>query len=136
MDINEIKDELTRRGWTQADLAEKIGYSHGSIRKLLSGERPLTESTAKHIELLFATTREAVFVFSVNIPECKCRSWVPSWDTLKPSEKERALRAVISEIIERYADKGFEYLTEADKQAMSRESLPGGDCLAADDSEE
>lgn len=69
MTISEIKDELSRRGWTQADLAEKLAYSAKSLYEVMRGARPMTASLRRHIELLLSEPRETILVYKVDLTD-------------------------------------------------------------------
>ena len=38
-----ILDLIDERGWTQADLATRLGFSHKHVNQLVKGKVPLTE---------------------------------------------------------------------------------------------
>lgn len=67
MTTDEIKELLAARGWTQAELAEKLGCNAKSLNEVLRGARPLTETMNRHIELLLREQDEAVFVYRINL---------------------------------------------------------------------
>lgn len=119
MDITEIKQELKRRGWTNAMLAEKIGKNPNYVSNVLSGSTKLTESTAKHIALLFESTRTVFFAYAVDVPEATCRSWVPGFENLTPRQQVEAVKAVVVETLKKLAKNGYEALTEEDRRAMA-----------------
>ena len=62
-----IFDLIEERGWTQADLATRLGFSHKHISRLIKGKVLLTEEAALHLGLVFGTsagfwlTREACY---------------------------------------------------------------------------
>lgn len=67
MTTDEIKELLAARGWTQAELAEKLGCNAKGLNEVLRGARPLTETMNRHIELLLREQDEAVFVYRINL---------------------------------------------------------------------
>lgn len=69
MNIDDIKEELKRRGWTYIDLAEKLAMGKSSIYNIMNGVSPLKESLSRHIELLFSVPESAVLVYKVNLTE-------------------------------------------------------------------
>lgn len=119
MTIDEIKQELKARGWTYADLANRLKMNEGSLKGILSGGRVLTKTLENHIELLFQQTRTAVFVYSVDIPDGTCREWVPGWDDMTQKQRECAVRAVVMKTLERLKQIGMECLSEQDREAMA-----------------
>ena len=60
-----IVDLIEERGWTQAELAERLGYSARHVSRLVQGKVALTEDAALRLEPLlganagFWLTREA-----------------------------------------------------------------------------
>lgn len=69
MNIDDIKEELKRRGWTYIDLAEKLAMGKSSIYNIMNGVSPLKESLSRHIELLFSVPEMAVLVYKINLTE-------------------------------------------------------------------
>lgn len=67
MTTDEIKKTLAARGWTQAELAEKLGCNAKGLNEVLRGARPLTETMNRHIELLLRENDEAIFVYRINL---------------------------------------------------------------------
>ena len=45
-----VLDLLEERGWTQTELASRLGYSAKHVNQMLKGKAPLTESTALRLE--------------------------------------------------------------------------------------
>lgn len=62
-----IQDLMEERGWTQAELAERLGYSVKHVSQLVNGKVPLSEEAAMRLERVlgstasFWLTREAKF---------------------------------------------------------------------------
>jgi HTH-type transcriptional regulator/antitoxin HigA len=62
-----IVDLIEERGWTQAELADRLGYSPKAVRHLLGGQASLTEAVAHDLERVlgvpahFWLTREAQY---------------------------------------------------------------------------
>ncbi|MEX2515439.1 MAG: HigA family addiction module antitoxin [Gammaproteobacteria bacterium] len=51
-----IADLLEERGWSQADLASRLGYSTKHVSQLINGKVPLTEDTALRLERVLGST--------------------------------------------------------------------------------
>lgn len=51
-----ISDLLEERGWTQADLATRTGFTRKHINLLLNGKAPITEETALRLERVLGST--------------------------------------------------------------------------------
>lgn len=51
-----IADLLEERGWTQAELALRTGFTRKHINQLLKGEAPISEETALKLEKVFGST--------------------------------------------------------------------------------
>jgi len=45
-----IADVLEERGWTQAELARRLGYTEKHVSQLINGKAPITEDTASRLE--------------------------------------------------------------------------------------
>ncbi len=56
-----LKEELQKRGMSQADLSRKSGISAGHITKVLNGDRGLGEQALKGIAEAFHVPPELVF---------------------------------------------------------------------------
>lgn len=95
MTIQEIKEELVRRGWTQADLAEKLAYNAKSLYEVLRGARPMTETLLRHIELLFAEPNEVLLVYKVDISNGQTEKLRNENDELNESARTVAVEAVL-----------------------------------------
>jgi HTH-type transcriptional regulator/antitoxin HigA len=53
-----ILDMAEERGWTQAELAQRLGYSEKHISQLINGKVPLTVDAAQRLERVFGSTIE------------------------------------------------------------------------------
>ena len=53
-----ISEELDERGWSQADLAEIIGKTPGTVNELIKGKRKVTPDTAEGLAAAFGTSAE------------------------------------------------------------------------------
>jgi HTH-type transcriptional regulator / antitoxin HigA len=53
-----IQEELTARGWTQADLARVLGRPLQSVNMIVNGKKRITAETAKALGLAFGTGPE------------------------------------------------------------------------------
>ena len=51
-----ILDILEERGWSQSELAERIGYTRKHIDQLIQGNASLTEETALNLERVLEST--------------------------------------------------------------------------------
>jgi HTH-type transcriptional regulator / antitoxin HigA len=51
-----ISDVLDERGWSQADLASRTGFTSKHIFKLLRGDAPITQDTAAKLEKVLGST--------------------------------------------------------------------------------
>ena len=51
-----ILDVLDERGWTQALLAKRMGYSEKHVGQLVNGKAPLTENAAVRLECVLGST--------------------------------------------------------------------------------
>ena len=60
-----ILDLIEERGWTQANLATRLGFNHKHVNQLIEGKVPLTEEAASRLAQALGTsagfwlTREA-----------------------------------------------------------------------------
>lgn len=45
-----IADVLEDRGWTQAELARRLGYTEKHVSQLINGKAAITEDTASRLE--------------------------------------------------------------------------------------
>jgi len=53
---NTITDVLEERGWTQAELAKRTGFTPKHINQLLKGDAPITQDTAAKLEKVLGST--------------------------------------------------------------------------------
>jgi HTH-type transcriptional regulator/antitoxin HigA len=53
-----IREELEARGWSQADLAERLGLPLRLISELVAGERAVTPETARGLAQAFESSPE------------------------------------------------------------------------------
>ncbi|MCC5627458.1 HigA family addiction module antidote protein [Nostoc sphaeroides CHAB 2801] len=51
-----IADLLEERDWTQAQLAERLGYTTKHISQLINGKAPINEETALKLERVMGST--------------------------------------------------------------------------------
>jgi len=51
-----INDLLEERGWTQADLATRTGFTTKHVNLLLKGKAPISEETALRLERVLGST--------------------------------------------------------------------------------
>ncbi|MGE3954283.1 MAG: helix-turn-helix domain-containing protein [Parachlamydiales bacterium] len=50
-----LKGLRTREGWTQADLASRLGVNQSNVSKMERGVRPIGKEMAKRLATLFKT---------------------------------------------------------------------------------
>lgn len=120
MTIQDIKNVLAERGWTQAQLADKLHIKIGSLRNILSGQAPLTEQLAAHIELLFKDTQQQLLMYKVTFPEVVCESWLPGWEQLTPDQRKEAIEQVLLKAAEQLADEYKRKLTGEELELLER----------------
>ncbi len=53
-----LREELETRGWTQADLAERMGRPLRSINEIINGKKAVTAETAIGLGHAFGTSAE------------------------------------------------------------------------------
>lgn len=51
-----IADVLEERGWTQAELARRLGYTEKHVSQLINGKAAITEDTASRLERVLGST--------------------------------------------------------------------------------
>jgi len=51
-----IADVLEERGWTQAELARRLGYTEKHVSRLINGKAVITEDTASRLECVLGST--------------------------------------------------------------------------------
>ena len=120
MTIDEIKAALAERGWTQAQLAEKLHIKTGSLRNILSGQVTLTEQLAAHIELLFKDTQQQLLMYKVTFPDAVCESWLPGWEQLTPEQRKTAIEQVLLKAAEQLAEEYKRKLTGEELELLER----------------
>ena len=89
-----ILDLIDERGWTQADLAARLGFSHKHVNQVIKGKAPLTEEAALRLGQVlgasagFWLTREARYRERVVRLKSASRhaSWTPWLDELPVRE--------------------------------------------------
>jgi HTH-type transcriptional regulator/antitoxin HigA len=85
-----IMDAIEERDWTQAQLAERLGYTEKHVSLLINAKVPITEESAQKLSRVIGSTpefwlrREAQYRAQlVQIEEREClQSWVPWLDRL------------------------------------------------------
>ena len=93
-----ILDLIEERGWTQADLAARLGFSHKHVNQLVKGKVPLTEEAALRLGQVLSTSagfwlsREARYRARVVRLESASRhaAWTPWLDELPVRELMKA----------------------------------------------
>ena len=51
-----IADVLEERGWSQAEFAQRIGYTTKHVNQLIRGRAAVSEDTALHLERVLGST--------------------------------------------------------------------------------
>lgn len=95
MTLEDIKNELNRRGMTQADLAQKLCLSKDAVNKVLNGRAPLTDTLKRHIELLLFGQREALLVYRVNLTDGQVMELCGDKCAANPKDRTAAVEAVV-----------------------------------------
>lgn len=96
-----ILDLIEERGWTQAELAQRMGYSEKHISQLINGKVPVTVDAAQRLERVFGSTMDFWLTLEANYQRHKARleeaehhaKWVPWLDEL-PLKYLMARRAI------------------------------------------
>lgn len=89
-----IADVLEERDWTQAQLAERLGYTTKHVSQLVNGKAPISEETALKLERVLGSTvefwlnREAVYraQLAKADEEERLQAWVPWLEELPVKE--------------------------------------------------
>jgi len=89
-----IADVLEERDWTQAELAERLGYTTKHISLLINGKAPINEETALKLERVLGSTaafwlrREAQYraALARKDEETRLKEWVFWLDKLPVRE--------------------------------------------------
>lgn len=97
MNIEEIKQAIKARGWSNKKLAQLLNVHVVTLNLILSGKNKLTDQLRAHIELLLNSTQEQLIMFKLTYPEALCQSWLPGWDELSPEQRQKGIEAVLLE---------------------------------------
>lgn len=124
MTPEDIKERLKERGWTQADLAEKLGVHPGTIKNLLSGQRPITEQLSRHIDYVLGTAREAVLVYRVDVPTHKVEELTAGRGCVTEADYREALAAVLKHNLQVLAEVGAQLEWTPEQRAALGISTP------------
>lgn len=89
-----ILDLAEERGWTQAELAQRLGYSEKHISQLINGKVPLSVDAAQRLERVLGSTMDFWLSLEANYQKHKARleaaerhaGWVPWLDELPLKE--------------------------------------------------
>ena len=68
-----ILDIAEERGWTQAELAQRLGYSEKHISQLVNGKVPLTVDAAQRLERVLGSTMDFWLSLEANYQRHKAR---------------------------------------------------------------
>lgn len=96
-----ILDIAEERGWTQAELAQRLGYSEKHISQLVNGKVPLTVDAAQRLERVLGSTMDFWLSLEANYQRHKARleaaerhaAWVP-WLEELPLKELMACEAI------------------------------------------
>jgi HTH-type transcriptional regulator / antitoxin HigA len=102
-----ILDIAEERGWTQAELAQRLGYSEKHISQLINGKVPLTVDAAQRLERVLGSTMDFWLSLEANYQKHKARleaaerhsGWVP-WLEELPLKELMALEAIPKQRLE------------------------------------
>lgn len=100
MTIDEIKQALRERGWSNKKLAEMLHIHEVTLNLILSGKNKLTDQLSAHIELLLGNTQEQLIMYKITYPDAVVQSWLPGWDELTPEQRKAGIEAVLREATE------------------------------------
>lgn len=89
-----ILDIIEERGWTQSELAKRLGYTEKHVSLLLNGKVPITLDAAQRLERVLGSTPDFWLALEANYQKHKARleaaqkyaSWVPWLDELPVKE--------------------------------------------------
>jgi HTH-type transcriptional regulator/antitoxin HigA len=89
-----IADVLEERGWTQAELARRLGYTEKHVSQLINGKAAITEDTASRLECVLGSTagfwlrKEATYRERLERQQFaqRCAGWVDWLDRLPIKE--------------------------------------------------
>lgn len=87
MTIEEIKQELRDRGWTQRKFASVLGIHEVTVAMILSGKYKLTQQMDAHIEALFNDAPEQILIHRVRFPDMKVEFSAPGFENLTPRQQ-------------------------------------------------
>lgn len=121
MTLEEINEELKKRGWTNRKLAEELGVNESGLGQILKGNRPLTEQLSKHIEYVLDKRKQQTFIYTVDLPEYTVHSWVPGFATLSEEEQQKTLQAICHNIISDLSKLGTQNLTEQEISQLKQQ---------------
>ncbi len=96
-----ILDIAEERGWTQAELAQRLGYSEKHMSQLINGKVPLTVDAAQRLERVVGSTMDFWLALEANFQKHKARleaterhaGWVP-WLEELPLKELMACQAI------------------------------------------
>ncbi len=89
-----VLDIAEERGWTQAELAQRLGYSEKHVSQLINGKVQLTVDAAQRLERVLGSTMDFWLSLEANYQKHKARleaaerhaGWVPWLDELPLKE--------------------------------------------------
>jgi HTH-type transcriptional regulator/antitoxin HigA len=68
-----ILDLAEERGWTQAELAQRLGYTEKHVSQLINGKVPLSVDAAQRLERVFGSTLDFWLTLEANYQKHKAR---------------------------------------------------------------
>ena len=83
-----IKDLLEARGWTQKELAKRMGFSEKHISKLMDGEVELSDDAALRLEAIFSIPAKSWLSFDASFRADK----IQAQKELASEEEEKVFR--------------------------------------------
>ena len=73
-----ILDLAEERGWSQGELAQRLGYSEKHISQLINGKVPITVDAAQRLERVLGSTIDFWLALEANYKKHKNRLHSPS----------------------------------------------------------
>lgn len=132
MDIEEIRQNLTERGWSYYDLAQKLKISESTVKQFMSGKNKVTDRLMEHIKLLFAAEQNAVLVYKVNLSDKQVLDLTSGKQFADTPEghaaRARALEAIVQHNIAQLAEYGKACnWTPAERKWLGLDDNPEGE---------
>ncbi len=106
MTIEEIRNTLRERGWTQKRLADMLHVHQVTLGLILTGKNKLTPQLEAHIEQLFSRRKEPHIDLELSLPNAVVERWVPDFAQLAPEQRKAAVEAVLREAAQKLIREG------------------------------